>query len=90
MTGHRYLGGYLGDVSAEKEWLGKKVEGWTESIATLTGVALNHLQSAYAGLQKSLQQEWDFVHRVTPGVGAAFGPVKEALQEVFYQISSGD
>ena len=29
VTGHRYLGGFLGDVSAEKEWLGKKLEGWT-------------------------------------------------------------
>ena len=27
VTGHRYLGGFLGDVSAEREWLGKKVEG---------------------------------------------------------------
>ena len=57
VTGHRYLGGFLGDVSAEKEWLGKKVEGWTESIATLAGVSLKHPQSAYAGLKKSLQQE---------------------------------
>ena len=34
--------------------------------------------------EKYLQQEWAFVQRVTPGVGAAFGPVKEALQEVFF------
>ena len=73
----------MGDMLAEKEWLGKKVEGWTESIVTLAGVALKNPQSAYAGLQKSFQQEWDFVQRVTPGVGAAFGPVKEALREVF-------
>ena len=83
VTGHRYLGGFLGDVSAEKEWLGDKVEGCTESIATLAGVALKHLQSAYAGLQKYLQQEWAFVQTVTPGVGAAFAPVEEALREVF-------
>ena len=90
LTGHRYLGGFLGDVSAEKEWVGKKVEGWNESIATLAGVDIKHPQSAYAGLQKSLQQEWAFVQRVTPGVGAAFGPVEEALREVFSRISSGD
>ena len=63
--------------------MGKKVEVWTELIATLAGVALKHPQSAYAGLQKSLQQEWAFVQRVTPGVGAAFSPVEEALREVF-------
>ena len=52
-------------------------------MAILAGVALKHPQSAYAGLQKSLQQEWAFVQRVTTGVGAAFRPVKEALWEVF-------
>ena len=48
---------------------------------TPSGVARKHLQSAYAGLQKSLQQEWAFVQRVTPGIGDAFGPVEQALQE---------
>ena len=52
-------------------------------VNVLAGVAHKHPQSAYAGLQKSLQQEWAFVQRVTPGVGEAFGPVEEALQEIF-------
>ena len=75
LTGHRYLGGFLGDMAAEREWLEKKVQGWKEFVRILAGVTLKHPQSAYAGLQKSLQQEWAFVQRVTPGVGAAFGPV---------------
>ena len=49
----------------------------------LAGVAHNHLQSDYSGLQKSLQQEWAFVQRVTPGVRDAFGPVEEAVKEIF-------
>ena len=49
----------------------------------LPGVAHKHLQSAYSGLQKFLQQEWPIVQRVTPGVGDAFGPVEEALKEIF-------
>ena len=48
-----------------------------------SGVAHKHPQSAYAGLEKSLQQEWAFLQRVTPGVGDAFGPVEEALREIF-------
>ena len=52
-------------------------------VSVLAGVAHKHPQSAYAGLQKDLQQEWDFVQRVTPGVGEAFGPVEEALREIF-------
>ena len=77
------MGGYIDDAAAEREWLKEKVQGWKESVSVLAGVAHKHLQSAYAGLQKSLQQEWSFVQRVTLGVGGAFGPVEEALQEIF-------
>ena len=52
-------------------------------MAILVGVAQKHSQSAYAGLQNSLQQEWAFVQRVTPGVGDSFGPVETALKETF-------
>ena len=49
----------------------------------LAGVAHKHPQSAYAGLQNSLQQEWAFLQRVAPGLGEAFSPVEEALPEIF-------
>ena len=83
VTGHRYLGGYIGDGEAERSWLKTKIKGWTESMTILAGVARKHPQSAYAGLQKPLQQEWAFVQRVTPGVRDSFGPVEEALKETF-------
>ena len=67
VTGHRYLGGYIGDGEAERGWTKDKIQGWTESVKILTRVAPKHPQSAYAGLQKSLQQEWAFVQRVAPG-----------------------
>ena len=60
-----------------------KIKGWTESVSILSGVAPKHPQSAYAGLQKSLQQEWAFVQWVTPGVGDSFGYVETALKETF-------
>ena len=37
----------------------------------------------YVGLQKSLQQEWDFVQSVTPDIGKAFQLVEDALPEAF-------
>ena len=77
------MGGFIGDAAAEREWLKEKLQRWTELVRILAGVAHNHPQSAYAGLLKSLQQEWYFVQRVTPGVGEAFGPVEEALREIF-------
>ena len=69
--------------AAEDSWLAEKVQEWMESAKYLLGVAHNHPQSAYAGLHKSFQQEWAFVQRVTPGIGNAFGPVEQALQESF-------
>ena len=42
-----------------------------------------HPQSAYAGLQKSLQQDWAFLQRVIPGIGDAFGLVEEEIKTVF-------
>ena len=59
------------------------MEGWAESVYTLARVARKHLQSAYAGLQKSIQQEWAFVQRVTLGIGDTFGPVEEEITTTF-------
>ena len=39
VTGHRYLGGYIGDREAESIWLKEKIKGWTESVAILYWVA---------------------------------------------------
>ena len=55
VTGHQYLDGFIGDAAAEQEWLKEKVLGWKEAVSILAGVAHKHLQSAYAGLQNSLQ-----------------------------------
>ena len=49
----------------------------------MSGVAHRHLQMAYTGLQKSLQQEWAFVQRVTPGIGMAFQTVKYEMRDKF-------
>ena len=84
VTGQRYLGCFIGDADTERDWLQeKKIQVWLESAKVLAWVAHKHPQSAYAGLKKSLQQEWYFVQRVTSGVGGAFGPVEEALREIF-------
>ena len=52
-------------------------------MGILARFSRKHPQSAYAELQKLLQQEWTFVQQVTPGVGDAFGPVETVLKETF-------
>ena len=61
--------------------VGGEDKEWTKSVAILAGVAQKHLQSAYAGLQKLLHQDWAFVQRVTPAVGDSFGPVEKTLKD---------
>ena len=61
VTGSWYLGSFIRDRAANEIWLVEKVHGWTESVKTLPGISRKHPQSAYTGLQKSLQQEWVFV-----------------------------
>ena len=79
ITGSWHLGGFVGNRAAEDSLLMAKVQGWTELVKTLLGVDRKHLQSDYAGLQKSLQQEWEFVQQVTPGIRDAFSPAEQAL-----------
>ena len=53
------------------------------SVSILARVVVKHLHTAYAGLQKFLQQEWGFMQRLTPGIGAEFQPVEEVLCKAF-------
>ena len=49
-------------------------------MARVTG---KHSHTAYVGLQKSLQQKWDFMQRVTPDIGMAFQTTEDALRNAF-------
>ena len=76
VTGSLYLDGFIVDQESYKAWLTEKVEGWTHLSEVLAGVVRRYPQSDYAGLQNSLQQEWDFVQLVTPYIGELFYPVE--------------
>ena len=51
-------------------------------VATLAGVARRHPQTAYDGMQKSIQTDWSFFQCVTPDIGMAFQVVEDALRDV--------
>ena len=42
VTGSHYLGGFIGERSDKDRWLAEKVQGWTELVKTLSGVACKH------------------------------------------------
>ena len=72
VTRSLYLVSFIRDQDAESTWLDEKVQGWADLVRPLSWVVRKHLQSTYAGLQNSLQQEWGFVQRVTSNIGDAF------------------
>jgi hypothetical protein len=67
VTGHRYLGRFIGDQANLDTWLEQKVSDWELPVKDLAGVTTRYPQTAYTGLPKSLQNEWQFVQRVKPG-----------------------
>jgi hypothetical protein len=81
--GHRYVGGFLGTDAALDQWLAPQIQKWVQGVESLAKVARRHPQTAYAGLAKSLQQEWQYLQRVVPDCGTAFAPVEEAIRSVF-------
>ena len=51
----------------------------------MAGVARRHPQTAYMGLKKSLQQDWDFMQCVTLDIDMAFQVVEDTLWYIFLQ-----
>lgn len=68
----------------------KKTTHWTNAVEQLAQVARTQPQVAYAGLQKSLQQEWQFVQRVRQDIGNDFHNVQKAIAADFLPSLFGD
>ena len=83
-NGHRYLGGYIGEKTEEHAWVGEKVEEWCEAVDKIGEAGKLVPQAAYAGMQRSLQQEWAFLLRVIPGIGHKFRELEERLRLGFF------
>ena len=60
VTGHHFLGGFLGDYSSQVQYVVDKVQIWVTHLLSLTKVAEREPQAAYAALTKSFQNEWTF------------------------------
>ena len=82
-SGQRYIGGFVGTVEARQEWVEEQAGKWADGVRILGKVATRFPQTAYAGLAKSLQHEWQYLQRVTPEVGPQFAEVERALTEGF-------
>ena len=81
--GHRYVGGFVGSGAAEAAWVDPQVRQWIAGVHSLAAAARRYPQTAYAGLSRSLQAEWQYLQRVTPNISPAFAPLETAIATVF-------
>jgi hypothetical protein len=75
----------MGTPEAIGQWLLPQVKKWVHGVHQLAKVARRFPQTAFAGLAKSLQSEWQYVQRVAQDLGHKFAPV-----EVFLPALLGD
>ena len=85
-SGTRYLGGFLGDPAAFLPWLTAKVQTWAAAVDTLAAACALFPQSAYCGLQKSLQMEWQCVQRTNECTATSFAAIEHSIAEVFLPV----
>ena len=83
-NGHRYLGGFVGDRDMEEAWIREQVAAWGLAVKAVGEAGKYFPQSAYAGMQRSLQQEWTFVQRVVPDIGALFDSLEDSVHGGFF------
>jgi len=81
--GYRHVGGFIGTPEAKTKWIQPQIQQWIKGIERLANVAPRFPQTAYAGLAKSLQLEWQYLQRVAPDVGAALAPLENAITTTF-------
>ena len=84
VSGHRFLGGFIGDVDSQNSFVSEKVNRWVDCIGRLSWAAEFHPQAAYAALLKSVQFEWSFLQRVVPDCASFFPPVYEVINNQFW------
>jgi hypothetical protein len=90
-TGHRFLGGFIGDSTSRDEFVSSKVADWIHGTRELAAVArLKYPHAAYTGISKCLQHKWNFTQRVIPGVDNLFLPLEEEIANNFLPALFGD
>jgi len=83
VTGHRFLGGFIGDSGDRQNFVMQKVLNWSNHVRAFAAVASLQPQGAYAALTKSLQSEWLFTLQVIPHCGPLFADLEKSLSSCF-------
>ena len=80
---HRYLGGFIGDITGQAIFVQDKVCHWIADVKCLSKIAEKQPQAAFAVLVRSLQCEWQFLQCVIPNCANHFVPLDDVLTSTF-------
>ena len=89
VTGHKLLGGFIGDELETEKWLQQKINIWINSIKCIARAAVQQPQAAHVALTKSTQNEWGFIQRVVVAKEHSFEPLTNALKNQFLPSLAG-
>ena len=83
VTGHRFLGGFIGSSEDKLKWLKERVQGWVQSVKKLSPAAQQQPQAAYVAFTRCHQNEWTFIERVVDGDAGSFSPLIQTIIDDF-------
>ena len=89
VTGHRYLGGFIGDSSQRTLFVQKKVNSWVDHVRVFSDIAVTQPQLAYVAVTRSLQHEWMFLLRVLKDCESLFCDLEFELASSFLPVIFG-
>ena len=55
MSSHRYLGGFIGNLTQRNVYVQKKVNNWVNHVYVFSNIAVAQPQLAYTAVARSLQ-----------------------------------
>ena len=84
VSGHRFLGGFIGEKDEVRGFVLEKVTTWTSGVNKLAEAAEFYPQAAFAALSKSMQFQWSYLQRVVPDCDSCFELLRNALNDIFW------
>ena len=78
-TSHRLLGGVIGDQPGSVAFIEGRVSEWLAVIEKLVLIAETQPQLSYSAYTRSVQSQWTYLQRVTPGCSSLFASVEDAI-----------
>ena len=78
-TSHILLGSAIGCVDVVNAYFENCVTDWVSLIKKLVLVAESQPQLAYFTFTRSVQCQWTYLHRVTPGCGLFFDTLESTI-----------